>query len=126
MACVGPTGPKLFERETGKLLPGGVKYPAAELEDARFHRVWFSADGKSLLLEVTLPDVGRCLYRAELDLPPADQDRVGRRLTNGDRVRMVGSPMIGGRTIHPTKASCPVAGATLGNARQRRERHLQT
>ena len=49
-ACVGLNFSIVCDRETGKSLPEALKSPAAELQNARFHRLWFSADGKGLLI----------------------------------------------------------------------------
>ena len=82
VACIGPTGPRLFQRETGQLQPNGVKYKTADFENATLRRLWFSADGKGVLLAMTDGWGKNCLYRAELDLSPIDLDKVRYRLAN--------------------------------------------
>lgn len=83
VACLRPNGPMLFDRETGKPEPRALKDPmAADLKDATFHHLWFSADGKGLLLDMDAPSGDRYLYRAELNLSPDELDKVGKRLAN--------------------------------------------
>jgi S1-C subfamily serine protease len=83
VACIRRSvGPELFDRETAKPQPGVLKCPAEDLRRAACRRLWFAADGKGLLLDVRAAS-GKCyLHRVELELSPADKDRLARRLPN--------------------------------------------
>ena len=106
VACLGPSGPILFDRETGKPRPDGVKYPTADLEDATFRRLWFSADGKGLLLDMKDASGKPYLYRAELNLSPAEIDAVGRRLAN---MASLGRNLLADRAPEPGNGDVPLA-----------------
>ena len=52
------------------------------METAMLARLWFAADGKGLLVEMTSMSGDHLLYRVELKLSAAEIDKVRRRLAN--------------------------------------------
>ena len=104
-ACVGQNFFFVCHRETGKLQPNALKSPA-ELQNANFHHLWFSADGKGLLFDVTTASGEHFLDRAELELSTADVEKVHRRLAN---MAKMGRELLADNTSPPGKGSVPLA-----------------
>lgn len=107
VACLRPTGPILFERETGQRRPKALKYSPKELEDATLHRLWFTADGRGLLVEArTMRSRGVCLYRAELDLSKAELNLIPQRLA---KMTSLGRNLLVDRLPEPGQGSVPLS-----------------
>lgn len=106
MACLGPKGPRLLERDSGQPDSHALKYRSAELEDAKFHRVWFSADGCGLLLDLEPFREGRSLYRATLDLSTEEQKTVAHRLAH---LASLGRDLLAEHPPEPGHGDIPLA-----------------
>jgi hypothetical protein len=72
VACMGKEGAVILDRDSGDELPG--KLNPDEFEGGTLHALWFSADGKALVYDVSVNDI-HYLQRIPLKLS-ADQQRV--------------------------------------------------
>ena len=106
VACVESSGPIVFQRESGERQPASLQFPAADLLQARIHHLGFSADGRGLILDMDAASGGHYLYRAELNVPPADLDKVRRRLAN---MASLGRDLLADDVPEPGKGSVPLA-----------------
>jgi hypothetical protein len=75
VACYGKGTVVFFDRETGERQTGRIN--DAELADQNIDAVWFSPDGKSIILGTTVKSV-RYLYHLPLKLSAAEQEQVDR------------------------------------------------
>ncbi len=105
-ACVGADFSIVCDRETGKLQADALKSAAADLQSARFQHVWFSADGKGLLFDMIAAGGEHLLYRAALNLSPADVNKVGNRLAN---MASLGHELLAEQLPAAGKGSVPLA-----------------
>ena len=105
-ACAGPGLPMIFDRESGKPQPDILACPAADVQGATIRRLWFSADGKGLLLDMKTASGDRCLYRAELKLSPADLEKVRRRLAN---MASLGDELLADHVPEPGHGTVPLS-----------------
>jgi len=79
VACIGPSLPLLFDRETGEPASGCLDLAADDLGGSKIHRLWFSADGKNLILDTSLNEV-HYLYQARLKLKTGESAKIDSRL----------------------------------------------
>ncbi len=105
-ACVGQNFSFVCDRETGKLQPDALKTQAGELLNARYHHVWFAADGKGLLFDMTAASGEHFLYRAKLNLSTGELEKVRRRLAN---MAALGRDLLADHALPPGKGSVPLA-----------------
>jgi S1-C subfamily serine protease len=106
VACLGASGPMLFDRETGNQRTEGLPTSIADYPKAKFHHLWFTADGKGLLLDVHTAENKRFLYRIDLQLSPEDAEKVHRRLAN---MTSLGRDLLSEHDVMPGNGNIPLS-----------------
>jgi S1-C subfamily serine protease len=74
VACLGPSGALLFDRETGDELTTALT--DVDFDGAKLHALWFAADGKALVFDTSVNEI-HYLHRVPLKLTPDQQRKFG-------------------------------------------------
>jgi S1-C subfamily serine protease len=74
-ACIGPSLPLLFDRETGEPESDRLDLTLGDLNGSKIHRLWFSVDGNNLILDTSVNEV-HYLYQAKLKLKAGEAAKI--------------------------------------------------
>jgi S1-C subfamily serine protease len=111
VAAMGKEGAVIFDRETGDELPG--KLNPDDFEGGALHALWFSADGKALVYDVSVNDI-HYLQRIPLKLAADQQRSVDDQFKKSASTQPLSPSTTGGKSMPKEKVTLTALHALQG------------